>query len=969
MGIMLNETQSILNQLARADRAHQQEAGGRFLLGSVKYACMFMLVGFVLDVTFHLNSGWRLTLLLTLIAGILALAGIGWQLAFVRKNRLEHIARFLEGRDAALGSKLINLLQLQAQVNDPSLTPLTRDLARQAVKNYADNLRGTPIEQLARTDAMRQHAWHAAWALLIFATVLAGFFRVSVIEFARFADPYGDHPPYSFTHLEIVAPGPTGTNVLYGKSLVVKVKSTGHQPNEVFITAFPPGHPEQAVTLPMFDQGRAGFNQMLDNIHTELVVFAHTKDHHSLSRQVHIGVVLTPQLEKAFVQVTPPAYTGLKAEEKLYVFKNIQALQGSEVRFRLQSNRPLRDGLVEISNGEQLPQRVTLTKTAEHEVAGKFITKESARLHFSVVDVAGIPSQGDCEGALTVTYDLPPEVRITEPERDVFVAMDFKLAAHIEATDDYGLLQFRLHRGLNGVYSAPIVTTYNTVVRSSDETVEFDFNHLGVQPGDVISMFAEVLDTAPEPHLARSQIVRLMVISVEDYNNYLRAETDIADTQAKYEALKSDLQELVEDQKKLATEAEKLKAQLAQAATDKPETLTRELDGLLAKQNELNHKLTRHAERMEHFVREKPLYDVERELQEILSEEAQNIRQSASTNNTTAADIAERSSPPAGPRQLKSEMLDEFKRAADEQIARLGGAQEATAKKVVEPLQDMSAMQELFKDFNQFEALYQTQQEMTAQAQAYNRSGLLSREDQLALKDLAATEKQVADQLAQLKDKLSDDADAAEKLFPKAAQSGRFLAAKIHEVRMPSLAQQATDQMLAGNGENSYALADRLRGEMKKLFSECQGGNCPSSNELDSYLKLQRQLKPGNNFTQMRMSRKFGNGTKDGFGLAKGEGQAGSSGYAVMDGSKMSVMGNEVSPSRGSAKGKQSARNGKGAGTLAGSVGAAQTDKPDVIKGLNPVNRQSGAVSSEAAVEEYNDVVENYFKTITTKKP
>ena len=56
------------------------------------------------------------------------------------------------------------------------------------------------------------------------------------------------------------------------------------------------------------------------------------------------------------------------------------------------------------------------------------------------------------------------------------------------------------------------------------------------------------------------------------------------------------------------------------------------------------------------------------------------------------------------------------------------------------------------------------------------------------------------------------------------------------------------------------------------------------------------------------------------------------------------------------------------AGALAGTTAAADPDKADVLKGLNPVNRQSGAVASETVIEEYNDVVENYFKAITTKK-
>lgn len=1035
----MTETRQILNRLAAADRAHQKEVGGHFLLRCVKFVCAFVLVAFVGDVALHLNSGWRLGLLLALVGGVLVLAGIAGWLAFVRKNRLEHIARFLESRDPALGSKLINLLQLRGQADDTSLAPLTRELARLAVEDYTTGLRATPLEELARTDALRRHTWRAAWALLIFAAVLAAGFRVSVVEFARFADPYGDHPPYSFTRLEIVEPAPTGTNVLYGKGFVVRVKASGHLPKEVFLTAHPPEHPEQAIMLPMFDQGGGRFHQMLDNVRTELVLTAHTKDRLSLSKQSRLGVVLTPQLERAFVQVAPPAYTGLRPEEKPYAFKGVQALVGSEVRFRLQSNRPLREGWLEISGGEGAPQRIALAKSAENEVAGKFAARESGRLRFSLVDVDGIPSQGDCEGALTVTFDLPPEIRIAEPERDAFVALDFKLKAQVEANDDYGLRFVRFHRGLNGVYSAPKVSSYEevvgqashlppslrasrlqetpaeaterdvsasrlsnppgetpggtlaggtptplaqaggtnaplhlpTVIRNVSETTDFDFAGLGVQPGDVLSFFAEAVDTAPEPHLARSQTVRLKVISVEDYNDFLREQTDLADAEAKYAALQDDLRELIEEQKKLGETAEKLQAQLSKADPAKRDALTRELDGLLAKQNELNQKLNQHAGRMENFVRENPVYDVEKELQELLKSEAADIRKSTRTNDAAARDIAQRSSPPDSARQLSPDMLADFKRASDEQVERLGGVEKDAEQQIAKTLQDMSTMQELMKDFNAFESLYQAQQELTAQAQAYNRAGELSREDQLALKELAATEKQVDDLLGALEQKLREDADAAEKLFPKAAKSGRTLADKIDELRLQTLARQATGKMLAGDGEQSYASADRLRAEMEKLFSDCQGGgNCPSSNELDNYLKLQRQMKSGNNFAQMNRSRKFGRVGKEGqgFAMGRGEGQMGSSGYAVMDGSKINVMGNEQSPSRNRATATQTSRAGKGAGELAGANAGGEADKADVVKGLNPVNRQSGAVTSEATIEEYNELVENYFKTITTRK-
>ena len=93
----------------------------------------------------------------------------------------------------------------------------------------------------------------------------------------------------------------------------------------------------------------------------------------------------------------------------------------------------------------------------------------------------------------------------------------------------------------------------------------------------------------------------------------------------------------------------------------------------------------------------------------------------------------------------------------------------------------------------------------------------------------------------------------------------------------------------------------------------------------------------------------------------------GASGYAAVDGSTLNVMGNESSLHNGNAASRQSSRYGKGAGALAAGA-RGEPGNPDVMKGLNPVNRQSGAVSSETVIEEYNDLVDSYFKAITTKK-
>ncbi len=274
---MLKEIQPVVTGLQAADRSLQKEKGRSLLLRACPWVFGFVLLCFLLDVFLHLPAAPRIFLLAGLFLLCLAILGCGYYIAKVRRNQLERIARILETRDPALGSKLINILQLEAQTTDPALSDLTRQLARQAIAGYATDLQGVNFPVLAKTGRLARDLKKSAIAGLAFVVVLAVFYQISAIEILRFADPLGDHPPYSFTRLEIVEPGDTGVQVVYNRNLVVKVKHSGHRPGELFLTYHPPKHPEQAVTVPMFDKGSLGFYQEIANIKSDLVFFAHTK--------------------------------------------------------------------------------------------------------------------------------------------------------------------------------------------------------------------------------------------------------------------------------------------------------------------------------------------------------------------------------------------------------------------------------------------------------------------------------------------------------------------------------------------------------------------------------------------------------------------------------------------------------------------------------------------------------------------
>ncbi len=960
---MLREMQPVVSGLKAADRSLQKEKGRSLLLRTFPWLLGIVLAGFLLDVFLHLGPGSRL-----LLVGILWLAclvGLGWSyyVSHVRRNQLERIARVLETRDPALGSRLINILQLESQTNDPALSDLTRQMAQRAIGGYAEELRGIDFQRLAKSGRVAGDIKRAALAGLAFAVLLVAFYKVSVTEILRFADPWGDHPPYSFTRLEIQEPGETGARIVYNKNLVVKVKHSGHRPGEVFLTYHPPLHPEQAVTVPMFDKGSLGYYQEIANVKSDLVFFAHTRDRNTLSKKRSLQVLLTPKLEKALVRITPPAYTGLKAEEMPFDFKNVKALANSQVRFRLESNRPLREGTLQVIKSASEIERIPLTWDGENAVSGAFAARDSAQLKFDLVDVDGIASEDNWQGTLTVTHDLPPEIHITSPNKDCFVAFNFKTEAQIEANDDYGLKMVRIHRALNQVYSAPKVIAYDKIVRNTRESLQFAFADLGVKPGDVISLFAEAIDTAPDSHLARSETVNLTVISEEDYNAFLREQNDISDIEGKYTELLDQLNDQVTEQKDLGQAAEELRDKIAQADEKQKAALQQSLDKLLSKQSELNRKLQKTADQMDKFVRDKPLYDVEADFQKMLQERAQDIRNSTAANDKAAQEVAQRSSLPSGQRQLDQQMAQDLKKASDEQLAKLGGVEQQAQKDIGQTMQDMSRTQEVLKDFNRFKDLHQTQQALSEQTRAYNRAGQLSREDQLALKDIAATEKDVADQLHELEQKLRTDSKDAQQLFPKTAQSAKDLADKMKDSRMKPLADQATDKMLAGEGESSFQLSDRLRSEMEKLFGECQSQGGQQQEELDTYLQLQRGMNPGRSFAQMMQSHKFGSGQSQGMGTGTGTGARGTSGFAVMQGPNVGVLGNESFVSKGEAR--QSGGNGRSQEKLKPGSEMVNFNKADAAKGIKPVNRKSEAVTPESTVDEYSDIVDQYFKKIS----
>ena len=961
MGALLMKTNSnttLLERLAAADREWQKVKGRAFWWRSIPVILAIIVAAFGADAFFQMSASSRIAWIAAGAVIALVLAILGWGRGWITRNPPERTARFLETRDPELGSRLINALQLSKQITDAGLHPSTRSFARMAVERYNTEIAPLNLPGLTRTGQDREALRWMAWALASFAALLAAFYPVVGILLPRFLDPLGDHPPYSFTQLEILSPNESGADVVYGAPLMVKVEWSGHDPRELFLTVHPEGKPDQSVTLPMIRESDHGYFQEIADVRSDLVITAHGKNRKYFSKQRQARVILTPKIDRAFLEIISPEYTGIPAKEQPFSFKATSALEGSKLRFRLHSNRPLREGKLEAMAEGKESAVIPLELSGTHEVRGELTMTETLRARFGVTDVDGLVSTECPETMITVMHDIAPVVSITEPAQDGFVSVGYALTAKFEATDDYGVRTLRVHQALNGAFSEPRIFQVEGVKREVVETVPVNFQELGAKPGDTISFFAEAIDTAPSPHLSRSKTVTLTLISEQEYNDFLREQMDVRSLSKKYEDLMERFYQLRDRQSKLAEEATRLEERNVD-----PSKKTGAFDAIVAKQNEIDQQLNKMADEMEHFVRDEPVYDFEKSLQQSLKEDAGEVKNSTAFNDKVMKELAQESTAGDGSRSLSEQTLHRLRKEAQLHAERLGARQKSMVDSIKKPLEDLSALHDMMNDFTAFEQMYQEQKELAQQAAAYGKKQSPSREDQLALKELGARQEAVREALSQLPEMLRQHAAAGEKKFPKAAKSCNNLADAIEHTRLAPEASAAVERLLEADGENGALLTARLEKEMAALMSQCKSQG-PGEGELDQYLGAHLPGSgAGNSFEQMKKCRMAG--FQSGRAVGQGKGQGTGGGYSTSS-SDMDVLGNEQFSPQGDKHSSRSSKNGHQATGNPGSAERApQADSPDVLKNLNPEHRQSGAVQGESSIEQYRAVVDEYFKKVT----
>lgn len=219
------------------------------------------------------------------------------------------------------------------------------------------------------------------------------------------------------------------------------------------------------------------------------------------------------QLATILTTVTPPAYTGLPAQSGDDL--DITLPQGSRVEWRLGFTAP-GDFALRFSGGAD-SETVPLAADAGDHVAGRKIDRTGLYRVVELSEDGDRPLPGI--HTLTVNLDLPPKVRIVDPDQatlDIPLDGAPRFEARALASDDYGLGELEIR--------ASVAKGSGEGVKFRDEVFEFDgfesgpdgqlhsrewsLPEIGMEPGDEVYFFVVARDNRePEPNAARSNTV------------------------------------------------------------------------------------------------------------------------------------------------------------------------------------------------------------------------------------------------------------------------------------------------------------------------------------------------------------------------------------------------------------------------------------------------------------------------------
>ncbi|HPD30128.1 MAG TPA: hypothetical protein PLL20_09050 [Phycisphaerae bacterium] len=818
---------------------------------------VFLAISMWVDLVLELPPSLRLTS--TCVAMAFGLGWAAWAAwSVVRRSRPGDLARKMDAV-ARTGGQILSGVDLL--LDSRPRKGLARGLAEMAVDRAA-RLAG----RVSTTSVVPARPVNRAFGVLGGALLATGALGLALpglvgTQWARFFDPFDDHPPYSRVTFSV---DPGSATVVYGDPLEIHARTRGPIVDRLELVLSTNGGTSEE-TLPMFPENDGSWRTSIAHVTDAAQYFI--RAHRARSKRYSIGVITVPRLDQARFRVTPPAYTHLKPYEGPLPQGGLAGLPGTRVEVWLKSNRPLSGGDVQLET-QQEPGQVTLQPTVPggNEATGSFEIRRPGKVSMGVTDIEGQASRDRLTAAITVLSDQRPFVRLLEPQAISLATPDAVLPVVMAAEDDYGISRLQLFRNLNESRALPQdIEVPPPAPTRRGETTELALSQCKLEPGDEIKLYARVEDTDPAGVKgSESAISVVRIISQADYEKMMLMREGLEMMQSKY-------QEAQRRMEAITDEIDKLKKELEKEPPDSE--LSREMQRRL---EELTKRMGDEADEIREAAGHKLPYDLDKYLTPELMKLAKSLDEAA--RELEQLRKKETQDGKGGFPSVKGP-LDKLKELSE----CLGGRKQDFEERATEPIEHLAKIFPLLEDEARYLNLYARQRDLAERlASLKGRDNEDDPELKARMRDLEAEQQRLREDLRELLDDIEDH--VAQLPEDERLDEFREMASKFaKDVRASGAAEamaEAEEGLAAFSGTRGHAGAQEAADILDQFISRCNS----MGNGGKSCLKFSPTLASGlgNSIEQLLESMGMSMGSS-------GVGPAGASGYSASRNSLQNV--------------------------------------------------------------------------------
>ncbi len=740
--------------------------------------------------------------------------------------------------------------------------------------------------------------------------------------------PSADVPPCSSYVFSV---SPQEPKILYGGDQTVSVRITGAPVGSPvwFITRYG----GKTYRTSCFRESEGRYTQRLEKVVYPMEFCFAVGKARSIWHKVDL--LYQPVIAVSQITIIPPSYSGLPKKQFYAGNDELAGLKNSKVELSVSSNRQLLDGKLIIrpvgsaGTGETAIPGV---KTADNTLKFSWEIREPAQVEVAIRDVRGTVNKDRYLLSQKLIPDRPPEMAISNPPGFSLATPSTEIPLSGSASDDLGLQKVEIVRAVVGYRDRMKHLGPETMMKSFNFDDKLELAKIGVAPGQVLEFYLEASDSNPDlTGMASSEIVRVQIISEEEYAQMLRVRDGLEDFFRKYQVISSEIDKLRKSLKELEEKA------------SSPQTKPEELAELIKKAAENS---GRAADLFDKMALDFPLYDMEKDFAKVLkdaSDKYKGIQDSLGKLTPATPDL---------PGRIK-EIASQFEEASDKIEDQVGDAEET--EKLAKLMECLVRMEVL--------AVYQENVVRRLQR-------LESESKFMDLKILGMLGERQDEIRGEFLKILSDIMERSEKLsseYDKLKYSAQEFADRAKELEISEFMKKAIESAKNSEGKKMLVNSELALEKLRQLLSEC--GKSQFGTDKDGKPNFNMKKNLSSSLQQMLNALKMlcgGKGGKEGKGLfgsmgigaaGQGDGMFGGNpenGYQSGMSSPLNVP--IFGPSRMNFEGI----GGSGAGPAGARIFMNTSEKISRPQPGKTEGREKG-VPYENVPEKYRDAVKKYF--------